>query len=91
MGVSIVPIVESVAVLLMKVLGGDVVDGGLCAIQLVGLRVSLVVYKEFVRCWNCSSQQLLLPLLKHSQQHLLINPLCFKDVSTTGRISHLDH
>ena len=40
MGVPIVPIVESVAVLLMETLGGDVVDGGLCAIQLVGLRVS---------------------------------------------------
>ena len=40
MGVSIVPIVESVAILLMEALGSDVVDDGLCAIQLVGLRVS---------------------------------------------------
>ena len=39
MGVSIVFIVESVAVLLMEALGGDVFVGGLCAIQLVGLRV----------------------------------------------------
>ena len=40
MGVFIVPIVESVAVLLMEALGGD----GLCAIQLVGLRVSFCLY-----------------------------------------------
>ena len=40
MGISIVSIVESVAVLLMEGLGGDVFVGGLCAIQLVGLRVS---------------------------------------------------
>ena len=39
MGVSIVSIVESVAVLLMEALGNDVFVGGLCAIQLVGLRV----------------------------------------------------
>ena len=32
-GVSIVSIVESVAVLLMEGLGGDVFVGGLCAIQ----------------------------------------------------------
>ena len=30
-------------------------------------------------------------LFKHSQQHLLATSLCFKDVSTTGRISRLDH
>ena len=61
MGVFIVPIVESVAVLLMEALGGD----GLCAIQLVGLRVSFrYIYKEFVRRWSCSSQQLLFPLLQ---------------------------
>ena len=40
MGISIVSIVESVAVLLMEALGGDALVGGLCAIQLVGLRVS---------------------------------------------------
>ena len=50
MGVSIVSIVESVVILLMEALGGDVDDGGLCAIQLVGLRVPLVVYREFVHC-----------------------------------------
>ena len=32
-GVSIVSIVESVAVLLMEALGGDVFVGGLCTIQ----------------------------------------------------------
>ena len=32
-GVSIVPIVESVAVLLMEGLGSDMFVGGLCAIQ----------------------------------------------------------
>ena len=32
-GVSIVAIVESVAVSLMEALGGDVFIGGLCAIQ----------------------------------------------------------
>ena len=38
----------------MEGLGGDVFVGGLCAIQLVGLRVSLVVYKVFVRRWSLS-------------------------------------
>ena len=33
MGVSIVPIVESVAILLMETLGGDVFVDGLCTIQ----------------------------------------------------------
>ena len=33
MGVSIVSIVESVVILLMEALGGDVFVGGLCAIQ----------------------------------------------------------
>ena len=33
MGVSIVPFVERVAILLMEALGGDVFVGGLCAIQ----------------------------------------------------------
>ena len=32
--------------------------------SVVGLRVSLVIYKEFVHCWNRSSQQLLLPPLQ---------------------------
>ena len=59
----IVVIVENRAVLLMEELGGDVFVDGPCAIQLVGLRVSLMIYKELVRCWSCSSQQLLLPLL----------------------------
>ena len=39
MGVYIVSIVESVAVLLMEALGDDAFVGGLCVIQLVGLRV----------------------------------------------------
>ena len=66
MGIPIVLIVENVAILLMEALGDDVFIGGLCAIQLVGLRVSLMIYKEFVRCWSRSSQQLLLPPLQHS-------------------------
>ena len=39
MGVSIISIVESMAVLLTEALDDDVFVGGLCAIQLVGLRV----------------------------------------------------
>ena len=33
MGVPIVLIVENMAILLMEALGGDIVFGGLCAIQ----------------------------------------------------------
>ena len=72
-GVSIVVIVENGAVLLMEGLGGDVFVDGLRAIQLVGLRVSLIIYKEFVRHWSCSSQQLLLP----PQTFLTTFPRCF--------------
>ena len=65
MGVSIVSIVESVAVLLMEALGDDVFVGGLCTYSVVGLRVSFgMVYNLVVCCWNRSSQQLLLPLLQ---------------------------
>ena len=64
MDVLIVPIVESVAILLMEALGGDVVCWWSVCYSVVGLRVSLVVYKEFVHCCSRSSQQLLLPLLQ---------------------------
>ena len=59
--------------------------------SVVGLRVSFDIYKEFVHCWNHSSQQLLLPSLQHSQQHLLAASLHNKNVSRTGRISCLEH
>ena len=64
MGVPIVLIVESVAILLMEALGGDVVCCWSVRYSVVGLRVSLVIYKEFVRRWSCSSQQLLLSPLQ---------------------------
>ena len=68
MGVPIVPIVESVAILLKEALGGDVVDGGLCAIQLVGLRVSLVIYKEF-----CSSLESFLTTATPLSSSIILN------------------
>ena len=61
---SIVLIVEGVAILLMEALGGDVVCWWSVRYLVVGLRVSLVIYKEFVHRWSCSSQQLLLPPLQ---------------------------
>ena len=64
MGVPIVFIVESVAILLMEALGGDMVRWWSVRYSVVGLRVSLVIYKEFVRRWSCSSQQLLLSPLQ---------------------------
>ena len=66
MGVPIVFIVESVAILLMEALGGDIVCWWSVRYSVVGLRVSLSIYiRSFVRCWSCSSQQLLLPPLQN--------------------------
>ena len=73
-GAFIVSIVESVAVLLMEGLGGDVFVWWSVCYSVVGLRVSLMIYKEFVRRWSCSSQQLLLPPL---QMFLTTFPRCF--------------
>ena len=64
MGVPIVLFVVSVAVLLMEALGGDIVCWWSVHYSVVGLRVSLMIYKEFVRCLSRSSQQLLLPPLQ---------------------------
>ena len=65
MGVSIVLIVESVAILLMEALGGEIVCWWSVRYSEVGLRVSLSIYiRSFVRCWSRSSQQLLLPPLQ---------------------------
>ena len=44
MGVSIVLIVESVAILLMEALGGDIDCWWSVRYSVVGLRVSLVIY-----------------------------------------------
>ena len=65
MGVPIVLIVESVTILLMEGLGGDIVHWWSVHYSVVGLRVSLMIYiRSFVRCWSCSSQQLLLSPLQ---------------------------
>ena len=65
MGIPIVLIVESVAILLMETLGGDIVCWWSVRHSVVGLRVLLMIYiRSFVRCWSRSSQQLLLPLLQ---------------------------
>ena len=51
-GVSIVSIVEILTVLLMEGLGGDEFCWWSVRYSVVGLRVSLVIYKELVRRWS---------------------------------------
>ena len=55
MGIPIVLIVEIVAILLMEALGGDIICWWSVRYSVVGLRVSLMIYKEF-----CSSLELFL-------------------------------
>ena len=51
MGIPIVLIVESMAILLMEALGGDIVCWWSVRYSVVGLRVSLMIYiRSFVRC-----------------------------------------
>ena len=52
----------------MEGLGGDVFVGSLCAIQLVGLRVSLVIYKEF-----CSSLESFLTTATPPSSSIILN------------------